>query len=180
MEEVTRETIEEETITVTETTEDIPNTEYAFKEETKTTVVTNPNGANGTTSDPREQTCWDNYVKSLLAGQTNAYQSALDAGYTESSAKTITTRDWFIERLQKLKRKDMLSKAEKVLDRTLSYEPIDKEGKLDVPLVRVQTDVAKHVTSTLGKNEGYSTKTETDTTIKGSISLIDLFNKSNE
>ncbi len=120
-------------------------------------VIPNPNGANGSVSDPREQVCWDIYVSK---GLENAYQSALEAGYTESTAKLVTTRDWFIERLQRLRRKDMLSNAEKVLDKTLKYNPEDEEGKVKTDLLRIQTDVAKHVTETLGKNDGYSKRNE--------------------
>ena len=54
----------------------------------------------------------------------------------------------------------MLSKAERVLDKTLDLPAVDEEGKVDVALLRVQTDVSKHLTSTLGKNEGYSTRVE--------------------
>ncbi len=118
--------------------------------------MNNPNGANGTTSDPREQLCWDNYV---ARGLENAFQSALEAGYEESTAKNVTMRGWFKERLDRLRRKDMLSKAEKVLDKTLSYSTEDEEGKVRVDLLRVQTDVAKTVVTTLGKSD-YSTKGE--------------------
>lgn len=120
----------------------------------------NPNGANGTTSDPREQVCWDFYVESLTNGRENAYESAIKAKYSEDHARNITLQGWFKERLAKLKRRDMLSKAEKVLDKTLSYETEDEEGKVRVDLLRVQTDVAKTVVSTLGKDEGYSTRQE--------------------
>ncbi len=121
---------------------------------------TNPHGANGTTSDPREQICWDLYIQSILDQRENAYKSAIEAGYSEDSARNVTMRDWFKERLGKLRRKDMFSKAEKVLDKTLTYEPVNDEGKIDTALLRVQTDVAKHITSTLGKDEGYSTKSD--------------------
>ena len=127
----------------------------------------NPNGANGSTSDPREQVCWDFYVESVIAGMPNAYASAIKANYEESSAKNITLRGWFKERLEDLERKDMLSKAEKKLSKTLTYEVEDEDGKIKTDLLRIQTDVAKHLTSTLGKNKGYSTKTETDLTPLG-------------
>lgn len=129
----------------------------------------NPNGANGSTSDPREQVCWDFYVESLTAGMPNAYASAIKAGYEEASAKNITLRGWFKERLENLERKDMLSKAEKKLAKTLTYEVEDEEGKIKTDLLRIQTDVAKHLTSTLGKNKGYSTKVEQENT--GNISI---------
>lgn len=126
---------------------------------------TNPNGANGTTSDPREQACWDFYVESIIAGQVNASASAIKAGYTESSAKNIMLREWFKERLENLERKEMLSKAEKVLSKTLNYTTEDKEGNVKVDLLRVQLDASKHLTSTLGKDKGYSTRTENTGTI---------------
>lgn len=116
-------------------------------------IITNPNGANGSVSDPREQVMWDLYVKNNLE---NAYKCAIEAGYEEDTAKQITVRRWFIERTDRLRRKDMLSKAEKVLDKTLSYSTENDEGKVMPDILRIQTDVAKHVVSTLGKNEGYS------------------------
>lgn len=122
--------------------------------------ITNPNGANGTTSDPREQICWDFYVKSIISGKVNAYDSAIKAGYTKSSAKNITLTGWFRERLEELERKDMLSKAEKLLYRTLNYQTEKEDGEVRTDLLRIQTDVGKFLASTLGKNKGYSTKTE--------------------
>jgi hypothetical protein len=131
----------------------------------------NPHGANGTTSDPREQICWDFYVESIAKGQANAYQSAKKAGYEESTAKQITVRSWFLERLEELERKEMLSLAEKKLKKTLTYEVQDDTGKVITDLLRIQTDVSKHLTSTLGKDKGYSTRSEL--TGKGGEKLID-------
>lgn len=120
-------------------------------------AIPNLIGANGSMSDPREQVMWDYYVENNLQ---NAYACSIKAGYSESSAKNITLTDWFKERVGRLKRKDMLSKAEKVLQKTLDYSTEDDEGKVRVDLLRVQADVAKHVTSTLGKSDGYSTRQE--------------------
>jgi hypothetical protein len=108
--------------------------------------------------DPRQKVCWEFYTN-IKDKETfgNAYQSALKAGYEESFAAVITTRDWFKE---KVRRMNLLGKAEKVLDRTLDYEPIDDEGKIKTDLVRIQTDVAKFVAKTQGKDEGYSERTE--------------------
>lgn len=130
-------------------------------------MKTNPNGANGTTSDPREQIMWDIYVSKLANGIENAYESAVQAGYEEATARQITVRSWFMERKSKLRRKEMLSKAEKKLDKSLDYEVENEDGVVNVPLLRVQTDVAKTIVTTLGKDEGYSSKNETDLTSKG-------------
>lgn len=114
-------------------------------------VIPNPYGANGTTSDPREQTCWDNYVKGIAEGRVNAYQSAIDAGYSESNALNITTREWFIERLGKLKRKDMVSKAERNLDKIMDL-PLEEKANLVL-------DASKFIAKTLGKDD-YSERTD--------------------
>jgi hypothetical protein len=115
--------------------------------------------ANQHTSDPREQIMWDIYVANIAKGIENAYQAAIEAGYSEDHSRNITLQGWFKERKDKLRRKEMLSKAEKVLDRTLTLEPVDDKGEIKVDLLRVQTDVAKHITNTLGK-EDYSNRTE--------------------
>jgi hypothetical protein len=120
----------------------------------------NPNGANGTTSDPREQVMWDIYVEGLLNGYENAYEAAIKAGYEESNAKNITLRGWFKERKDKLRRKDMYSDAEKLLHRAIKYDHLDKEGNVRVDLLRVQTQVATTLATTLGKDDGYSTRQE--------------------
>ena len=132
----------------------------------KDTVRTNPNGANGTTSDPREQVCWDFYIESITKGQVNAYESAIKAGYSEDHSRNITLQGWFKERLEELERKEMLSKAEKKLSRTLEYNVEDEKGNIKTDLLRIQVDASKHLTSTLGRNKGYSTKTESDISVK--------------
>ena len=121
---------------------------------------TNPNGANGTTSDPREQVMWDIYVAKIAKGIENAYESAIEAGYEEATARQITVRSWFIERKSKLKRKEMLSKAERNLDKTLDLITLNKEGLEDPQLLKIKVDVSKTIVSTLGKDEGYSTRSE--------------------
>jgi len=118
---------------------------------------TNPNGANQYQLDPRQKLCWESYINPKSEYFGNAYQSAMKAGYEESYAAIITTTDWFLEKLRRL---NMLGKAEKVLDEALTINAIDDEGKVDSAVLRIKTDVAKHVTSTLGKNEGYSTRNE--------------------
>ena len=114
----------------------------------------NPHGANANVSDPREQVFWDLFVENNLE---NAYECAVKAKYEEATAKNIRVRDWFVERMEGLRRKDMLSDAEKVLQKTLKYKTEKDDGEVKTDLLRVQTDVAKHITNTLGK-EDYATK----------------------
>ena len=133
------------------------------------TPKTNPNGSNQYQLDPRQRLFWEEYNNPKAETFSNAYQSALKVGYSESSAIQITTQDWFID---KYRRRGMLSKAEKVLDKTLTYEPVDEKGEIKVDLLRVQTDVAKHITKTLGKDEGYSEKS--DLNIKAEVNHTGL------
>lgn len=122
--------------------------------------TTNPYGANGTTSDPREQIMWDIYVAKMAKGIENAYESAVEAGYEEATARQITVRSWFIERKNKLRRKEMLSKAERNLDSTLDLLTVNDQGHEDPQLLKIKVDVSKTIVSTLGKDDGYSTRSE--------------------
>lgn len=117
----------------------------------------NPNGANANNSDPREQVMWDLYVANNLE---NASKCAKEAGYSEDHSRNITMQGWFKERLAKLKRKDMLSKAERNLDKTLDLITVNKEGLEDPQLLKIKIDVSKTIVTTLGKNEGYTTREE--------------------
>lgn len=122
--------------------------------------MTNPNGANGTTSDPREQIMWDIYVEKLSEGIENAYESAVEAGYEDATSRQITVRSWFIERKAKLKRKEMFSNAEKLLAKTIMYDHVDSDGKINVSLLGIQVKVSETLVKTLGKDEGYSERKE--------------------
>lgn len=130
---------------------------------------TNPNGANQFLADPRQRLTWELYIKPGTEYFGNAYQSAMKAGYEEGYAAQITTAEWFLDKLRRL---NMLGKAEKVLDKTLTYEPVDEKGEIKVDLLRVQTDVAKHITKTLGKELGYSEKQEVEH--KGEINILPI------
>ncbi len=132
-------------------------------------TATNPEGFNQYQLDPRQNQCWNFYINPTSETFGNGTQSAIKAGYTPDYADQITTVDWFKGKLRRL---NMLSKGEKVLDETLDYIAIDEKGKVDVGIARIKLDAAKVVVTTLGKDEGYSTKTETDLTSKGERILI--------
>lgn len=122
--------------------------------------MTNPNGANGTTSDPREQVMWDIYVSKMANGKENAYESAIEAGYSEDHSRNITIQGWFKERKDKLRRKEMLSKAERNLNKVLDFDMVDEEGKVNTSVASLVTTVSTTVVKTLGKSEGYSERSE--------------------
>jgi phage terminase small subunit len=115
--------------------------------------------ANQYTSDPREQVMWDIYITKLTTGIDNAYQSALEAGYAEDTAKNVTLTGWYKERKDRLRRKDMLSKAERNLDKVLDFDMVNEEGKVDTQVASLVTGVSTTVVKTLGK-EAYSERIE--------------------
>ena len=121
---------------------------------------TNPNGANQYLPDPRQRLCWEYYIDPKSPTFSIASKSAVRAGYTVASANLITTEAWFIDRLRRL---ELLPSAEKVFRKTLTMETSFFKGETEVvndKLLRIQTDVAKFVAETQGKEEGYSKRNE--------------------
>lgn len=102
----------------------------------------------------------------------NARQSAVKAGFSQDYADNIMALlpDWLSESIGKL---NMLQKAEKVLNKTLDYDPIDKDGKLDNQLLKTQTDVSKFVAERLGKKE-WSSKQEVDVNLTSKVVRLDI------
>lgn|SRR5574343_78739 len=113
-------------------------------------TATNPNGSNQYQLDPRQKACWDYYIDPSSPTFSNGMQSAIRAGYEEAYANQITTTEWFKE---KLRRANMLNKAERNLDRALDI-PIEDE-KLGDRALKATLFVAER----LGKGE-YSNRTE--------------------
>lgn len=140
------------------------------------TKPSNPNGANQFFLDPRQKLCWGYYINPKEAETFgNAFQSAIKAGYEDSYARTITDSEWFRDKVRRL---NLFIKGERVLEEMLDM-PIEKtlildgeedeDGepgeqtivkKIDPALAKVKQDTAKFVVERLGKNEGYSTRTE--------------------
>jgi hypothetical protein len=92
------------------------------------------------------------------------------AGYEDGYARQITTLPWFLE---KVRSSDMVSRAEKVLEKTLNYETEDDDGNVKVDLLRVQTAVATTIVTTLGKDKGYSSRSEFTGKDGGAIEIDD-------
>ncbi len=105
--------------------------------------------------DPKEETF------------SNAYQSAIKAGFSEEYAKTIVSRnlEWVSESVRRRER--ILNKAEK-----------RGEELLDAKDDRVKADMVKHFTKTLGK-EHYSEKTDIEHSGKISVYKWGTYGKDN-
>ena len=109
----------------------------------------NPNGANQYLLDPRQKECWDLYVNPKSKTFGNATQSAIKAGYEPDYADQITTAEWFKGKIRRL---NLLDKAERNLDKILDLPLEDKAN--------IVLDASKFIAKTLGKDEGYSDRSE--------------------
>ena len=109
----------------------------------------NPNGANQYLLDPRQKECWDLYVNPKSKTFGNATQSAIKVGYEPDYADQITTAEWFKGKIRRL---NLLDKAERNLDKIMDLPLEDKAN--------VVLDASKFVAKTLGKDEGYSDRSE--------------------
>lgn len=145
---------------------------------------TNPNGANQYLLDPRQKECWDAYINPKSDTWSNAYKSAIKVGYEKTTALQITSEKWFIERVRRM---NLLGKAEKVLEETLEIDHVipavgafgivvDRKTKQIVmevspAILKIKQDSAKFVAETQGKEEGYTKRSEL--TAKGGEALFD-------
>ncbi len=107
--------------------------------------------------DVRQKLFWDYYITPTSDTFLNKKESGVKAGFSESYSACIGNAPFFRKRLKRL---NMLAKAEKLLDKTLTLKYKDANGKIQSDVLRIQTDVAKHITKTLGKDEGYSERSE--------------------
>jgi hypothetical protein len=107
--------------------------------------------------DIRQKKTWDGYVDPRSPTYGKAMPSAIAAGYSDGYAHNITSQRWFRDKLRRL---NMLGRAERVLKKTLIMNTKDGAGKEQADLLRIQVDAAKHITKTLGKDEGYSERSE--------------------
>lgn len=154
----------------------------------KNTKGINVLGANQYLLDPRQELCWSYYVDPRSETFSNAYRSAIKAGYKKSHSLHITGETWWSERVIRI---GMLAKAEKVLNDTLdmdhvvpaigAFGPIlDKDGnqllKSDMSILRIKQDSAKFIAETQGKKKGYSKKIEVD--VDPGEKMLSIFNES--
>lgn len=108
--------------------------------------------------DPRQSLFLTYYLDPKSKTFSNALQSALKAGYEQEYAENITSQmpDWLSESLGKNNR---LVKAEKVLDEMLELDTKTDKG-VDPQLAKIKQDTAKFIAERIGKDKGYSTRSE--------------------
>jgi hypothetical protein len=119
----------------------------------------NPHKVNQYTApDPRQSLFLSYYIDPKSSTFSNAYQSAVKAGYEEEYAKVILNKDldWVSESVKDLA---LLQKAEKRLNQILDFEPFDEDGKIDNSLIANQMKAVTLVAKGLGKAK-YSERIE--------------------
>ena len=119
----------------------------------------NPNKVNQYTQpDPRQSLFLSYYIDPKSETFSNAYQSALKAGYEEEYAQNLTSLmpDWLSESIGD---SQLLAKAEKRLNQILDFEPKDEEGRIDNSLIANQMKAVTLVAKGIGKNK-YSERVE--------------------
>lgn len=132
----------------------------------------------GRVPDVRSIQCWENYVEGLMQGRPNAYKAAVDAGYSPKTAININRFGWFKKKKEKLLRSTMMTKAEENLSKIINMKYskmkiIDGEETevIDKDVLRVVADMSKLLVTTLGKDVGYSSKTEITGKVGGDIKI---------
>jgi hypothetical protein len=135
-------------------------------------IVTPPKLRNQNQDNKRRDLCWEYYMKSVRDGNPNGRASALKAGFAPNTALNIGNLGWFKEKKDKLRRSKMMTNAEKNIARILNlgFTKIKKlddgteEEVLDLDRVKIIADMSKMIATTLGKDMGYSQKTEVKVT----------------
>ena len=120
--------------------------------------------ANGKSEEltPKQIEFLKNYNDPKSETFSNALQSALKAGYSQEYAETIMSKDldWMSESVGRRKR--MLAKAEARLESAIDSDNESEANK-----------VSMFIAKTIGKNEGYSDRTEHTGPNGGAIEIIE-------
>jgi len=113
------------------------------------TPTSNRYGSNQYKTDPRQEFCWKVYSTPGTKYFSNAYRSAIVAGYSRSVARVINNRKWLYEKHREM---NLLGQSESYLDKLLETSHIvplnGKNGQIrDVytghKLYKVDTEVLK-------------------------------------
>ena len=123
-------------------------------------------------ADPRQSLFLKNYIDPKSETFSNAYQSAIKAGYEHEYASVILSKDldWLSESVRD---EEMVRKAENALSEALGYVTIDESGKVDSGVARVKLDASKLVLKGLKKDK-YSERSELTGKGGGAIQYEDL------
>jgi len=146
--------------------------EEVYRDKRTGNIVTDPRIRNKNQDNSRRENCWNYYLKSVRDGNPNARQAARDAGFAENTAINIGNLAWFKEKKDKLRRSKMMNNAERNIARIINLGLTKiktnpdgtQEEVFDADKARIVADMSKMIVTTLGKDLGYSSKTEVKVT----------------
>ena len=116
----------------------------------------------------RREKCWNLYLKTVRDGNPSAMWAAKEAGFSPNTAINICKMAWFKEKKDKLRRSKMMNNAERNIARIINMgytemkrlEDGTEKEVVDKDVLKVVADMSKMIVTTLGKDLGYSSKTE--------------------
>lgn len=150
------------------TSNDDGTLEEVYRDKRTGNIVMNPKIRCQNKDNNRRELCWNLYLKTVRDGNPSARASALAAGFSENTAVNIRGMKWFKDRNDKLRRSKMFTNAERNIARIMNLgltrlkklEDGTTEEVFDSEKARIVADMSKLIVTTLGKDEGWSTKTE--------------------
>ena len=137
----------------------------------------NPRGRAG--YEEKQELFWTIWLRLWREGRPSILAAGQAAGFSLNTSRNIGATQWFKDRKATLKRKSMFSRAEANIAKILSEEyktmQLQDDGSqkvfIDKDVMKVVADVSKTVVTHLGKDDGWSTKTEVQGNMGGNINI---------
>jgi len=130
-------------------------------------TTTSTKGSTKEENQERQDKFWEYYIEGLANNTPSFKEAGMKAGFTEAYCTMISQQKWFKDKIKKINRLGMLSIAEKNLEDILKMPYTKKVRKNGVDVIEVDTDIlrlvldtTKTVVKSLGKDEGYSERSE--------------------
>jgi len=120
-----------------------------------------------TVINPKQKLFYDLYTNPKSPSFSNAYRSAINAGFKEEYAKTIIHKEhkWLSKLASQLTDEKMLLKAEENFREVQDLAIKDNDGKVDTNIIAQRNKVDMFLAERLNKVK-YSTRTENAVLVK--------------
>lgn len=172
MEEIIVERVSEDDVLEELQGQDDGTYEEVYRDSRSGNIVTPPHLRNKNQDNARRELCWNLYLKTIREGNPSGYKAAIGAGFSPNTAINIGSMRWFKDKKDNLRRSKMMSNAERNISRILNLgltkikklEDGSEEEVFDPDKARIVADLSKLIVTTLGKDMGYSSKTEVKVT----------------
>jgi hypothetical protein len=146
--------------------------EEVYRDKRTGNIVTHPSIRCKNKDNNRRELCWKYYLETVRDGNPSARASAIRAGFSENTAINIGNIKWFKDKKDKLRQSKMMTNSERNLARFVNMsitklkklEDGTEEEVFDIEKAKLVADISKFILSTIGKDKGYSSKTEVKVT----------------